>query len=122
MSTHNDRLQELFWALSDSTRRSIMDLLAQHGSLTVSQISDHFPHLVRSGISKHLMELRRLNMVYVEKRGREHYYSINPQAIKEFLYPLLHKYEKYCDDRLHKLKSVAESQMKAIKNNESREE
>ncbi|NGQ96626.1 helix-turn-helix transcriptional regulator [Brevibacillus sp. SYP-B805] len=110
MSTDADRLQELFRALGDATRRTILDLLAQHGPMTVTRLADHFPHLVRSGISKHLMELRRLQLVHDNKRGRERYYRINAETISQLLRPWVAKYEKYWDDRLHNLKQAAEEQ------------
>lgn len=49
---------DLFRALAAPTRRRILDLLAEHGELTVGELAAEFPDLVASGISKHLMELR----------------------------------------------------------------
>lgn len=45
----------VFRTLADPTRRHILDLLAEAGPLTVSELSDEFPRLVTSSISKHLM-------------------------------------------------------------------
>ena len=97
-----------FHAMGDNTRRTIMDLLAEHDELTVTQLSEHFPHLVRSGISKHLMQLRELNLVYAVKRGREQVYRINPEAVRNVLAPWVKKYEKYWDETLIRLKQAAE--------------
>ena len=52
MTGHSDAV---FRTLADPTRRHILDLLVESGPLTVSQLSDEFPRLVTSGISKHLM-------------------------------------------------------------------
>jgi DNA-binding transcriptional ArsR family regulator len=103
-----DRTDRLFQVVGDPTRRSILDLLAERDVLTVSQISAHFPTLVRSGISKHLMELREAGMVVSTRSGRQQYYRINPRAIADLLRPWVERYEKYWTGRLDSLKSVAE--------------
>jgi len=106
-STVDER--DFFHALGDNTRRTIMDLLVEHDEMTVKQISEHFPDLVRSGISKHLMQLRKLNLVYSIKRGREQIYRINPEVVSSVLIPWIKKYEKYWDETLIRLKKAAES-------------
>lgn len=105
----DDRADELFRALSDPTRRRIMDLLAEHESLTVTELSSHFPGLVRSGISKHLMALREVSLVVATKQGREQHYRVNPAAIQELLRPWIARYEKYWAPRLDQLKALAEA-------------
>ncbi|HET7656711.1 MAG TPA: metalloregulator ArsR/SmtB family transcription factor [Bacillales bacterium] len=97
-----------FYAIGDNTRRTIMDLLAVHEEMTVTQLSEHFPDLVRSGISKHLMQLRKLNLVYSKKRGREQIYRINPEVMRNVLMPWVKKYEKYWDEGLFRLQQAAE--------------
>lgn len=47
-------LQAVAWWVGH-VRRRILDLLAQRGTLMVSQLAAAFPGLVTSGISKHLM-------------------------------------------------------------------
>lgn len=101
--------KDFFHAIGDNTRRTIMDLLAVHEEMTVKQISEHFPGLVRSGISKHLMQLRELNLVDSKKNGREQIYKINPETVRHVLKPWVQKYEKYWDNRLLRLKKAAES-------------
>lgn len=103
------RVDELFRALGDPTRRAIMDLLAQQGSLTVSQLSAHFPTLVRSGISKHLMALREAGLVHATKQGREQHYRIDAGAMRTLLAPWVQKYEQYWSDRLDRLRTAAEA-------------
>ncbi|MGV3467321.1 MAG: ArsR/SmtB family transcription factor [Heyndrickxia sp.] len=104
-----DEERDFFHALGDNTRRTIMDLLAEHDEMTVTQLSEHFPNLVRSGISKHLMQLRKWNLVYSIKRGREQFYRINPEVVSNVLRPWIKKYEKYWDETLIRLKQAAES-------------
>lgn len=101
--------RDFFHALGDNTRRTILDLLVEHDEMTVTQLSEHFPDLVRSGISKHLMQLRKLNLVYSIKRGREQIYRVNPEVFRNVLMPWVKKYEKFWDDTLVRLKQAAEN-------------
>lgn len=102
-------LDDLFRSLGDPTRRQILDLLAEHGSLTVSEIAAHFPHLVRSGISKHLMGLREQGLAAATKQGREQHYQISAEAMQRLLQPWVAKYEKFWTVRLDRLKALAEA-------------
>jgi DNA-binding transcriptional ArsR family regulator len=104
-----DRTDELFRILGDPTRRAILDLLAQREVMTVGEIHAHFPTLVRSSISKHLMALREAELVYASKAGRHQYYRIHAQTIQDLLKPWVAKYEKYWDERLNRLRIAAEA-------------
>lgn len=101
---------ELFRALADGTRRRILDLLAEHGTLTVSQLAESFPELVTSGISKHLMGLRAADLVVATRRGRERLYRINAETMKEALVPWLEKYRPYLSSALDRLRELAEGE------------
>ncbi|MGE5589824.1 MAG: ArsR/SmtB family transcription factor [Bacillota bacterium] len=113
MSPDGTRTDDLFHALSDPTRRAILDLLAQREVMTVTELAAQFPSLVRSGISKHLMALRQADLVYATRQGREQHYRVNPRAMRELLRPWVEKYEKYWDDRLGRLRDVAEARESA---------
>lgn len=102
-------LDDLFRSLGDPTRRQILDLLAEHGSLTVTEIAAHFPHLVRSGISKHLMGLREQGLVGATRQGREQHYQIDAEAMQRLLQPWVAKYEQFWTVRLDRLKTLAEA-------------
>ena len=58
----NDDLDGVWKALSDGTRRSILDLLRQ-GPRTTTQIVEEFPHLSRFGVMKHIEVLREAGLV-----------------------------------------------------------
>ncbi len=75
-------IMDRFTALSDPTRRKIIDLLAERGPLSVSQIGEQFP-VSPPAISQHLKVLREAGLVRVEKRAQQRIYSINPDAIHE---------------------------------------
>jgi len=103
------RTDELFRALGDPTRRRILDLLAERGSLNVSQLSAHFPTLVRSNVSKHLMALREAGLVRATKHGREQHYRVDEEAMRNVLRPWVEKYARYWEDRLERLRAAAEA-------------
>jgi DNA-binding transcriptional ArsR family regulator len=73
---------DAFFALSDPTRRAIVELLAQHGELPASEIAGRFP-MSAPAISQHLKVLREANVVTMEKRAQQRIYRINPQAVQE---------------------------------------
>ena len=73
---------DAFFALSDPTRRAIVELLAQQGELPASEIAGHFP-MSAPAISQHLKVLREAKVVTMEKRAQQRIYRINPQAVQE---------------------------------------
>lgn len=99
---------DLFRLLADPTRRRILDLLQERGTLTVGQLAAEFPDLVASGISKHLMSLRAAGLVTSARRGREQLYRIEPDALAASLAPWLAKYEPYWSAALGRLRDLAE--------------
>jgi DNA-binding transcriptional ArsR family regulator len=98
----------LFRALAAPTRRRILDLLAEHGRLTVGKLAAEFPDLIPSGISKHLMELRAAGLVHAKREGRQQVYRINGPAFARVLAPWLALYEPYWTDALERLRDLAE--------------
>jgi DNA-binding transcriptional ArsR family regulator len=102
VATSND---ELFRILADPTRRRILDLLADGGPRTVSELSGEFPKLVTSGISKHLMSLRAAGLVVATRRGRQQIYLINGRALADGLAPWLSTYQQFWPDAFDRLES-----------------
>jgi DNA-binding transcriptional ArsR family regulator len=98
----------LFRILGDATRRRILDLLAERGSLTVGQLAAEFPDLVASGISKHLMSLRAAGLVSATRRGREQVYQLEADVLAAGLAPWIAKYERYWSTALERLRDLAQ--------------
>jgi DNA-binding transcriptional ArsR family regulator len=71
-----------FSAIADPTRRKIIEMLANQGPLSASQISDQF-NISPPAISQHLKVLREADVVRMEKRAQQRIYSINPQSMLE---------------------------------------
>lgn len=109
-SMQPDTTDDLFKGLADPTRRRILDLLAEHGSLTVGELAAEFPDLVASGISKHLMMLRAAGLVSATRDGRQQIYSINGDVLAGALTPWLAKYEHFLTGAPERLRDAVESE------------
>lgn len=75
--------QKTFKALSDSTRRKILNLLKQ-GSLSAGDIGQHF-EMTGATISHHLSILKDAGLVTDEKRGKYVYYELNLSVLEELI-------------------------------------
>jgi len=75
--------QNTFKALSDPTRREILNLL-KNGSMTAGEIGSHFS-MTGATISHHLSVLREAGLIYDEKVGKYIYYELNMSVIDEIL-------------------------------------
>jgi DNA-binding transcriptional ArsR family regulator len=71
-----------FSALADSTRRTIMEILAREGALPATDIYEHFS-MSAPAVSQHLKALREAHLVRVEKRAQQRIYRIDPEAMLE---------------------------------------
>ena len=95
-------LNQVFGALSDPTRRAILDRLAK-GKATVSHLSRPFS-LSLAAISKHLGVLERAGLVTREARGRERVCRINPAALEDAR-DWLRFHERFWTERLDALEA-----------------
>ena len=100
-----DSLSATFSALSDPTRRAILDRLA-HGPATVNAIAKPF-RLSQQAISKHLAYLERSQIIEKTKVGREIICKLRPEAIKAVSDWAL-DYRRFWEESFHKLESVLE--------------
>ncbi len=77
------QMAESFKALSDPTRLQILALLFT-GERTVGDIADHL-EVSQSAVSHQLRILRSLNIVRYHKEGREVYYSLADEHVRDIL-------------------------------------
>lgn len=96
-----------FRALADPTRRRILDLLLERGSLTVGELATAFPDLASSGISKHLMTLRAARLVVARKEGRHQRYRIDRDGLASAFGPWAARYEAFWTTALLALRDLA---------------
>lgn len=73
--------RDIFQAIADPTRRSILVLLASQ-SITAGAIAHHFD-AARSTVSKHIQILTECGLVESNQMGREIYYQIKMDKMKE---------------------------------------
>jgi len=73
---------DVFSAIAQPTRRSILELLATRGRLSSTDISDRF-RLSPPAISQHLKVLRMARLVRMQKRAQQHIYEINREGMAE---------------------------------------
>lgn len=76
-------INQAFKALSDPTRRTILDLLKER-DLTAGEIADHF-HMTKPSISHHLSLLKQAELVSDERKGQHIYYSLNTTVFQDLL-------------------------------------
>ena len=76
-----DPLDPVFLALSDPTRRSVMELLAGSGPATATSLAAQFP-VTRQAIAKHLQVLADAGLAVSERAGRETQWTLTPAALR----------------------------------------
>lgn len=95
--------RDVFQAVADPTRRAILLLVASQ-SLTAGAIAANFD-TARPTVSKHLQILAECGLLEQEQMGREIYYHLNPEKIKEVA-EFIEPFRAMWDDRFNKLESV----------------
>ena len=73
--------RDIFQAIADPTRRSIIALIALQ-AMTPNALAEHF-NTSRQAVSKHIKILTECELVKQEQQGREIYYSLQLQKMKE---------------------------------------
>jgi len=81
MVTYYVGVDEVFKALADPTRRSLLDELFRHDGQTLSELEDRF-EMTRFGVMKHLKQLEEAGLVVTRKRGRQKLHFLNPVPIR----------------------------------------
>lgn len=99
--------RDVFQAIADPTRRSIITLVAMQ-ALTPTAIAENFDYS-RQTISKHIQILTECEILIQEQKGREIYYQLNPEGIKE-ISDFIEPFRKLWDDRFNRLESVMKNE------------
>jgi len=72
----SDELDRTFGALSDPSRRQIIELLRESGEMKVTDVAEVFS-MSLNGVSKHIKVLERAGLIVRRIDGREHWLGIN---------------------------------------------
>ena len=95
--------RDVFQAIADPTRRAIIALIALQ-AMTPNAIADNF-NTTRQAVSKHLRILTECELVKQEQQGREIYYSLEIEKMKE-IDQWLSQYRKLWETRFSQLDNV----------------
>jgi len=95
--------RDVFQAIADPTRRAILLLLASQ-SLTAGAIAANFG-TARPTVSKHLQILTECELLEQEQNGREIYYQLNLNKMKE-IEDFIEPFRKMWDERFNQLETI----------------
>lgn len=95
--------RDIFQAIADPTRRAIIALIALQ-AMTPNALAEHFDS-TRQAVSKHLRILTECEVVEQEQKGREIYYSLKIDKMKE-IDKWLEQYRKIWETRYQQLDSL----------------
>ncbi len=95
--------RDIFQAIADPTRRAIIILIALQ-AMTPNAIAENF-NTTRQAVSKHLRILTECELVKHEQQGREIYYSLEIEKMKE-IDKWLAQFRKIWETRFNQLDKV----------------
>jgi DNA-binding transcriptional ArsR family regulator len=95
--------RDIFQAVADPTRRAIIVLIAIQ-AMTPNAIAEHFD-TTRQAVSKHLRILTECELVKQEHQGREIYYSLEVNKMKE-IDKWIEQFRKIWETRFNQLDKV----------------
>lgn len=103
-----DDLDGVWKALSDSTRRSILDLL-RRGPRTTTELVEAFPRLSRFGVMKHIEVLRVAGLIRTREERRQRINSLNVVPIRQIYERWVGRFEELWAAHLLRIKEDAEA-------------
>jgi DNA-binding transcriptional ArsR family regulator len=102
-----DELDPVWKALSDPTRRAILDFLRDRPR-TTTEIVDSYPHLSRFGVMKHLEVLRQAHLVHTREAGRQRVNSLNVVPIRQIYERWVGPFQELWSGELLRIREIAE--------------
>lgn len=97
--------RDVFQAIADPTRRAII-LLLTVGTMTPNALAEHF-NSSRQAVSRHLQILTECEVVKQEQQGREIYYHLNADKMKD-IEKWLEQFKQLMAKRFDQLDTVLE--------------
>ena len=111
------RLDQVYGAIADPTRRAILTVLAR-GDMNVGSLAEQFP-ISFNGVSKHVKVLERAGLVERRVRGREHWLRLQARPLRDAAKWLAH-YRAFWDARLDALEALLVKQQRQAATAKSR--
>jgi DNA-binding transcriptional ArsR family regulator len=94
--------ESVFVAISDPTRRAILDRLT-HGPTRVTDVAAPFD-MSLNAVSKHVKVLERAGLVRRARQGREHVLTLEAAPLREVA-RYCSQFERYWNERLDRLEN-----------------
>src|SRR3954469_10785991 len=100
-------LDDVFKALSDPSRRALLDSLNERNGQTLRELCSRLD-MARQSVSKHLDVLEAANLVTTVRRGREKLHYLNAAPINDISERWITRYERHRVQALAGLKQALE--------------
>ena len=113
MVTYSVDVDQVFRALADPTRRSLLDELFREDGQTLGALEERFS-MTRFGVMKHLKQLEEAGLVVTKRRGREKLHYLNPVPIRLVHDRWVSKYAEPWAAALSDIKERLESPMEKV--------
>ena len=104
-----ESLDPVWKALSDPTRRTILDVLRDRPR-TTTEIVERFSRLSRFGVMKHLEVLRQAQLVSTREAGRQRVNSLNVVPIRQIYERWVGPFQELWSGELLGIKDMAETE------------
>ena len=104
-------MDDVFKALADASRRSLLDRLRVKNGQTLNELCEGLA-MTRQAVTKHLVILEEANLVATHKQGREKLHYLNPVPIHQIGERWIKKFERGKLAALSELKRRLESEEK----------
>lgn len=101
-------LDPVWKALSDPTRRAILDLLRRR-AMTTTEIVERFPGMSRHAVMKHIEALRTAGLINTREEGRRRINSINAVPIRRIYERWMGPFSELWSSTLLRIKEDAEN-------------
>jgi len=105
MVQYQSSLNGTFAALSDPTRRAILERLGK-GSASISELAEA-AGITLTGVKKHVQILERAELLTTEKRGRTRYCRLGPEKLEDVTV-WIDSYRRNLDERFDRLDEILE--------------
>lgn len=86
-------MDEVFKALADTSRRSLLDRLHARNGQTLNELCEGLS-MTRQAVTKHLVILEEANLVTTIRHGREKLHYLNPVPIHQIGERWIRKFER----------------------------
>jgi DNA-binding transcriptional ArsR family regulator len=105
MVQYSPRLDRAFGALSDSTRRGILELLGE-GDASITELAGRFG-MTLTGVKKHVAVLEQAGLVSTEKVGRVRTCRLGPRRLEDEM-TWIESYQAMLEERMDRLEAFLE--------------